>query len=97
LKFHRADKPPIIQVRAVQRESDVCISVQDNGIGIEQEYLDQIFVVFKRLHDRSTYQGTGIGLAIAKKIVEQCGGSIWCQSTPDQGTTFFFTLPADVQ
>lgn len=91
LKF-RADQPPRIQIRAEREDGFWRFEVQDNGIGIAPEYFDRIFVMFQRLHSRSTYPGTGIGLAICKKIVERHGGRIWVESEPGQGALFKFTL-----
>jgi PAS domain S-box-containing protein len=94
LKFHRPGEPPQVHVSALPAGGAWQFTVSDNGIGIEPQYLDRIFVLFQRLHTRAEYPGTGIGLAICKKIVERHGGTMHVTSSPGHGTTFTFTLPA---
>ncbi|MGE5639811.1 MAG: PAS domain S-box protein [Clostridia bacterium] len=92
LKFRSASVPRI-HVSAKELEHEWEFAVQDNGIGIEPQYFERIFKVFQRLHDKAQYPGTGIGLAICKKVVERHGGHIWVSSQPGEGSTFHFTLP----
>jgi PAS domain S-box-containing protein len=93
MKFHRPDEPPRVRVSATPEDRMWAFSVSDNGIGIEPQYQERIFALFQRLHTRADYPGTGIGLAICKKIVERHGGQIHVDSTLGRGTTFRFTLP----
>jgi signal transduction histidine kinase len=99
VKFARSDCPPVIKVYAQDRSSggatagSCTICVEDNGIGFDVAQLDRIFQVFERLHSRSEYDGTGMGLAICKKIAKRHGGDITATSLPDEGSTFIVTLP----
>lgn len=98
LKF-RSNQPPRIHVHARHEAGFWIFSVRDNGIGIDPKYFERIFQIFQRLHTRAHYPGTGIGLAICKKIVERHGGAIWVESTPGQGSVFSFSVqePTDIQ
>jgi len=95
IKFH-GTAAPVIAVEAEFAKGHWQFAVRDNGIGFEPKYAERIFTIFERLHGRGEHPGTGIGLAICKKIVEQFGGHIWAESQPGIGTTFYFTLPAVV-
>jgi light-regulated signal transduction histidine kinase (bacteriophytochrome) len=92
LKFRKTGEPPVISISVVPKEEHWQFNVTDNGIGIEEKYWERIFIIFQRLHTKTEYEGTGIGLAHCKKITELHNGKIWVDSRPDEGSTFYFTI-----
>jgi light-regulated signal transduction histidine kinase (bacteriophytochrome) len=92
LKYHGAT-PPHVHVSAEHKENEWTFSVRDNGIGIDPMYYERIFEIFKRLHDQKEYPGTGIGLAVCRRVVSRHGGRIWLESEAGHGSVFHFTLP----
>jgi light-regulated signal transduction histidine kinase (bacteriophytochrome) len=92
IKF-RGDAPPHVRITASAGHGEHVFDIRDNGIGMDVQYSERVFQMFQRLHERGRYEGSGIGLAIAKRIVDRHGGRIWFESEPGVGTTFHFTIP----
>lgn len=92
IKFRSKEHPPVVRISAERKDNVVLFKVQDNGIGIDMRFKDKVFEIFNRLHSSVNYQGSGIGLAVCKKIVERHGGEVWLESMPNRGTTFYFTI-----
>lgn len=93
IKFRNPDVTPRITIRVEESDTEFIFSIQDNGIGIKKEYQEQVFMLFQRLHSRASYEGSGIGLATCKKIIDNMNGRMWLASTEGVGTTFYFTIP----
>ncbi|MBC8769375.1 PAS domain S-box protein [Arenibacter sp. BSSL-BM3] len=93
IKYSRECTPPIVEIYVEEKDQDWQFSIQDNGIGIEPQFYEKIFIIFQRLHSKDEYTGSGIGLSIAKRHIEFLGGRIWLESAPGGGTIFYFTIP----
>ena len=96
IKYNDKDTPEV-HLSATREEAGWSFALRDNGIGIAEEHIDRIFVIFQRLHHKEKYPGTGIGLAVCKKIVERAGGKLWVESEPGEGSVFRFTIPDQVE
>lgn len=97
LKFSVGTTQPIVEVSSRSADGEVVYYVRDNGVGFDPHYTDQLFGMFRRLHNDREFPGTGVGLAIVKRLIERHGGRIWPQSQPGSGATFFFTLADDAK
>jgi light-regulated signal transduction histidine kinase (bacteriophytochrome) len=96
IKYRRQETPQI-QIFSQKQDYKWQFSIKDNGIGIKPDYFEQVFQIFRRLHTHDEYKGTGIGLAITKRIIERHNGNIWVESEPGKGSTFHFTIPETIE
>jgi light-regulated signal transduction histidine kinase (bacteriophytochrome) len=94
IKYTRPRSPAVIEIGATAARGRDALFVRDNGVGFDMQYADKLFGVFQRLHDANEFEGTGVGLATVHRIIRKHGGEIWAEAKPDQGATFWFTLPA---
>ncbi len=92
IKYNRSEKKEVV-AHSIDKGTYWLICIKDNGIGFEQKYADQIFKIFKRLHNDGEFTGSGVGLAICAKAIEKHGGKIWAESEPGKGSSFYFTMP----
>jgi len=94
IKYSAKRAAPRVHVGVEERESELVFHVRDNGAGFDPSYSQRLFGVFQRLHSSHDFEGTGVGLAVVRRVIERHGGHVWAEGRPDQGATFYFTLPA---
>jgi light-regulated signal transduction histidine kinase (bacteriophytochrome) len=95
VKFSGKRSNPTITIKGFKKGSELIYSIMDNGVGFNPAYMDKLFGAFNRLHSRTDFEGTGIGLSVVRRIIHRHGGRVWAESEPDKGATFWFSLPVD--